>query len=129
MILTLKTSTPVCELELFKAEKSIAKLNWQADRKLAKELLSQLEEFLQNNNLVFGDLSGLVAFSGPGSFTGLRIGATVANTLAYSLDIPIVGANGQNWQSEGLKRLKADENDKIVRLDYGQEPHITKAKK
>lgn len=129
MILTIKTSTPVCELEIFSGEKTIAKTGWQADRRLAKELLGQLEKFLQENNLTFDELSGLIVFSGPGSFTGLRIGATVANTLAYSLGIPIIGANGEAWQSKGLNRLRAGENDKTVKLDYGQEPHITKAKK
>ncbi len=129
MILTIKTATPVCELALYNSDKLVAENNWQADRQLAKDLLSQLETFLQKNNLTFNKLTGLVVFSGPGSFTGLRIGATVANTLAYSLEIPIVGASSEAWQNKGLKRLQEGGNDKTVQLNYGQEPHITKARK
>lgn len=129
MILTIKTASPVCELALYDNGKSVAENNWQADRQLAKDLLSQLEAFLQKNNSAFDKLTGLVVFSGPGSFTGLRIGATVANTLAYSLNIPIVGAAGNAWQKQGSARLDAHENDITVQLNYGQEPHITKAKK
>lgn len=129
MILTIKTASPVCELTLYDNGKSVAKNSWQADRQLAKDLLGQLETFLQKNKLTFNKLTGLIVFSGPGSFTGLRIGATVANTLAYSLHIPIVGAAGNAWQKQGLARLDAHENDITVKLNYGQEPHITKAKK
>jgi tRNA threonylcarbamoyl adenosine modification protein YeaZ len=39
------------------------------------------------------DLTGVIVGTGPGSFTGLRIGLATAKTIAYTLDVPIVGAS------------------------------------
>jgi tRNA threonylcarbamoyladenosine biosynthesis protein TsaB len=74
-------------------------------------------------------LQGLVVFTGPGSFTGLRIGISTMNAMAYAQNIPIVGVGGENWLLDGIKRLKNHENDKIVTPNYGREPNITKSKK
>ncbi len=64
MILTIKTSTPVCELSLFDGDKVIAQKDWEADRQLSKDLLSELEKFLKSNKSDFKKLTGLVVFSG-----------------------------------------------------------------
>ncbi len=75
------------------------------------------------------DVSGIIVFEGPGSFTGLRIGITVANTLAYGQGVPIVGAQGEDWIAKGLAQLAAGHNDTQVLPHYGAEAHITKPKK
>lgn len=129
MIFALNTSTPTCGMYLLENGEVKKEKQWLAERRLAKELLGQIEDFLKENNLKFQDLQGLVVFRGPGSFTGLRIGATVANTLADSLEIPIVGGLGEDWLTSSTSRLQAGENDKIVLPEYGAPPHITQARK
>ena len=53
------------------------------------ELIPQISELLQRHQLAVKDLEGLVAVTGPGSFTGLRVGLTAVKGLAEVLKIPI----------------------------------------
>lgn len=128
MIIALDTSTPICKLGL-ENDDAIDWHEWQADRQLAKGLLGYIQDTLGLVSAGVNDISGIIVFKGPGSFTGLRIGMTVANTLADSLNIPIVGETGENWTHKALERLKNGENDRIVLPDYGSEAHITKPRK
>ena len=128
MILLLDTSTPICKLSFVDGGWRFDD-EWKADRELAKGLLGYLDTHLLANGKTWTDISGIVAFKGPGSFTGLRIGLTVLNTFAGSEQVPIIGAVGENWQTEGMKRLEAGENDRIVLPEYGSEAHITKPRK
>jgi len=128
MILLLDTSTPVCRVTLIDGD-AVFSSEWQADRTLAKGLLGYLQECLAQHGRGFRDIAGIGAFRGPGSFTGLRIGLTVLNTIADSEHVAIVGAQGEQWQQEALTRLKAGENDQLVMPFYGSEAHITTPRK
>ncbi len=128
MIILLDTSTAICKLT-FIADSFRHDYEWQADRGLAKGLLRFIGEKLQSENISWPDISAIGVFEGPGSFTGLRIGLTVMNTIADANNIPIVGAKGDNWQDEALLEIKNCKNDKIVLPHYGSEAHITISKK
>lgn len=60
-------------------------------------LLPLINKILKKNKLKFKDLKGIEVEIGPGSFTGLRVGVSVANALAYSLNIPV---NGKKMETE-----------------------------
>ncbi len=126
MYLGIRTDSPEAILYLYKGTECVTTKSWQADRSLAKDLLSQIEIFLTENDQEFKTLNGLFVYLGPGSFTGLRIGITVMNTLAYSLSIPIVGGSGNTWEDDLTERLTTGESDKNVLPLYGTEPRITK---
>lgn len=128
MILLLDTSTPVCKLTLIEGDWRYDD-EWRADRTLAKGLLGYLQTKLHDNNKTWSDLTGIGVFAGPGSFTGLRIGLTVLNTLADSEAIPIVGSTAEDWQTDALARLEAGENDRLVMPFYGSDAHITQPRK
>jgi len=128
MILLLDTSTPTCRLTLVEGEHHFA-YEWEANRELAKGLLEWLQKRLEEQGKTWQDLTGIGAFTGPGSFTGLRIGLTVLNTHADSLDIPIVGANGDDWQQAAFNRLNNGETDRITLPYYGSEANITTPRK
>lgn len=128
MILFLDTSTPTCRLSMTEGEWRYD-ATWEAARGLAKGLLSFLEQEIASQGKTWSDITGLVAYKGPGSFTGLRIGITVFNTLAHANSWPIVGETDDDWQDKGLKRLEAGDNDEIVLPEYGGEANITKPRK
>lgn len=128
MILLLDTSTPVCKVTLIDGNDRLDD-EWHADRELAEKLLGYLEQKLADKGKTWHDLSGLGVMKGPGSFTGLRIGIAVLNTLADSLRIPIVGETGDGWQEASLDRLQKGENDHIVMPEYGRAANITMPRK
>lgn len=128
MILLLDTSTPVCKLTLVDDAWRYDD-EWQADRELAKGLLGYLKSQLEKNGKTWKDISSIGVFQGPGSFTGLRIGLSVLNTIADSEAIPIVSGMGETWQDEALAKLSRGENEKIVLPFYGGEANITKPRK
>lgn len=128
MIILLDTSTPICKLTLIDEDNRFEE-QWQADRTLAKGLLGYLHNNLKVHGKTWSDITAVGTFEGPGSFTGLRIGLTVLNTIADSQAIPIVGGRGDAWQTDVLIRLQNGENDHIVMPFYGSEAHITAPRK
>lgn len=57
----------------------------------SQTVLPLIETLLRERNLTFADITEIQVATGPGSFTGLRVGATVANALGYLLGIPVNG--------------------------------------
>ena len=57
----------------------------------SQSVLPLIEELLKEQNLTLQDLTGITLMTGPGSFTGLRVGAAIAGTLSLLLNIPING--------------------------------------
>ncbi len=128
MILLLDTSTPVCKLSIIDGQSRYDD-EWQADRTLADNLLAYLRDQLAKRSKTFQDVTAIGVYKGPGSFTGLRIGLTVMNTIADSQSVPIVGSTGDDWQQTALARLDAGENDLLVMPLYGSEANITTPRK
>jgi tRNA threonylcarbamoyladenosine biosynthesis protein TsaB len=127
--LCINSSSSDCVIALFGNDQEISYISWNAHRTLADEIFIKIEQLLNTANLSYDDIDGLVIYSGPGSFTGLRISHTVFNTLAYSLHIPIVGSDSHEWIQQGIKRLQKNENDKIAVPVYGGLANISKPKK
>lgn len=105
-----------------------ATIKWQAHRELSQTIHSKIQEILASQGLTLGDVGGVVCFGGPGSFTGLRIGLTVANSLAYAQNIPIVARRGEKWIEAGIKDLASGKNDKVA-TPYYDRPAATSAQK
>ena len=129
MYLFIMTSNPQAEIYLYDGDTKVGETIWLADRHLAETIHKEIRSLLALKGLSEQDLTGIGIFRGPGSFTGLRIGHSVANSFAYSLGLPIVGALGDNWLGDAVHRLDSGENDKIVSPFYGAPPRTTKPRK
>lgn len=129
LIVTLRTDKPEAELGLYKDNQQLAYLSWAAHRQLAETVHLKLKELLESQQKSLDNLDGLAAFKGPGSFTGLRIGLSVANALASSLHIPIVSEGTDDWIAQAIDRLEQGENEQQAIPAYGSAPHITLPRK
>lgn len=73
-------------------------------------IMPLLAELLKSNNIDVHDLSEILCVNGPGSFTGVRLGVTIAKTLAFTLKLPI-----RTITSLEMFALSTDsESDKLV---------------
>ena len=107
MKLYLDTSTPETILRINDKEYRYAFAN-----DLAEKLLQFIKDKLDENDLTWQDITEIEFMSGPGSFTGLRIGASIVNALTHELNIPLYDHN----------RKKHD----MIIPDYGRPANISK---
>jgi tRNA threonylcarbamoyladenosine biosynthesis protein TsaB len=129
IILALRTDKPEAELYIYDGQRKLAETRWQAHLKLAETLNSKIEEILNKSSISYNGLDGIAVFEGPGSFTGLRIGMSVANALAYAQSIPIIARGGDDWLEKSLKALSEGLNDKVATPLYGAPANTTKPQK
>ena len=129
IILAIKTDQPQAFIALYDDNQELASHSWEAGKQLAESLHQHIKDTLTKAGHDWSSVEGIVGYSGPGSFTGLRIGLTTANTLAYAQQIPIVGeGGGEDWLQRGIDRLKKGQTDGQIVPAYGAEPHITAPK-
>lgn len=128
LILTIRTDKPEAEIGLYDNHEQLAYKKWEAHRALAETIHKEINELSKTVNKDLKDIEGIVCYQGPGSFTGLRIGLSVGNALAYSLSVPVV-ATANDWIEQGIKRLLAGESDKVALPEYGHTANITKPRK
>ena len=130
LILSIRTDKPEAEVGLFNDTSQLAYEVWEAHRALAETIHTKIKDMLSGQGKTLHDIEAIIAYAGPGSFTGLRIGLSVANALAYSVQIPIVGVEGEEaWLEKGLQEIASGHNDRIVLPEYGAPVHITTPKK
>jgi tRNA threonylcarbamoyladenosine biosynthesis protein TsaB len=91
MILAIDTATRFASLALYDHRRVWAELTWHSRNNHTVELVPNLKRLLASQGLQVGDLAGVVVGLGPGSFTGLRIGLSVAKGLAFAAGLPLVG--------------------------------------
>jgi tRNA threonylcarbamoyladenosine biosynthesis protein TsaB len=128
-IITIRTERPEAEVGLFDGHTQVAYETWQAHRQLSDTLHIKIKRLLDSQGKDWHDIEGVVCFAGPGSFTGLRIGITVGNALAYGLGVPVVAVKDPDWLHNGIDRLAAGDNDHVALPEYGAPVHITQQKK
>lgn len=88
MLLAINTASSNTEIALCEGNNLIAEKNWRAANNEAELLMPEIDKMLRENGKDFSSLTAVLSVRGPGSFTGLRVGVTVVNTLAYLGKIP-----------------------------------------
>jgi tRNA threonylcarbamoyladenosine biosynthesis protein TsaB len=91
MIICIETATPLCSVALCSREGLISLKESDEGRSHASLLTVFIESLLREAGIKAGALEAVAVSKGPGSFTGLRIGVSVAKGMAYASSIPLIG--------------------------------------
>jgi len=103
---------------------------WASYHNQSQELLPNIDKLLKTNKIKPEQLKQVVVNLGPGSFTGLRVGISVANTFGYGLGIPVLGQTylegdiGKRIE-QLLQLIAKTKKFRQVLPVYGSPPHIT----
>jgi len=89
-ILAIETSDELCSAAVMLSEDSFAEINFQKKFVHSEKLMPMISDLLKNADIILKDIKTLAVSMGPGSFTGLRIGLTIAKGLAVGIELPII---------------------------------------
>lgn len=89
-IFYLDTSSNYLYTAILEDTKVISGIKEKLERDLSRLALFKIEEMFKNNNMDLNDIEKIIVVNGPGSFTGVRIGLTIAKTISWAKKIPII---------------------------------------
>jgi tRNA threonylcarbamoyl adenosine modification protein YeaZ len=109
----------------------LAAESFAAEHRHSQALLPAIERLRTRARVSLGDIGGVIVGTGPGAFTGLRVGLATAKTLAHELGVPIVGvATGEALlaaSGSGTARLwlPAGPHDRVLVI-AGRPPRLVR---
>jgi len=111
-ILSLETATDICSVALSDSyDNIVAHRTLEPGKRHSQLLTSLIKDVLSDAAVSMSDLSAVALSDGPGSYTGLRVGASTAKALCYGLDIPLISIPTLDALAVGHTR---DQNNYIM---------------
>jgi tRNA threonylcarbamoyladenosine biosynthesis protein TsaB len=90
-VLGIDTSTLVSSVAIVDSDRIVAEFTLHTRKTHSERLMPTIQQMIADADLTPKDIKGIAVSIGPGSFTGLRIGITTAKSMAFALDIPVMG--------------------------------------
>ncbi len=90
-VLFIDTVTPRNRIGILREKEILYQHAWLANQNEAEMLLPTIQNSLEKSGHKLKDITHILAVTGPGRFTSTRVGITIANTIAYGLQVPIAG--------------------------------------
>lgn len=106
-ILQIETATPVCSAALSVDGETIALKELAAQNIHAGSLTLFIEEVMKMAGIAYADLDAVAVSSGPGSYTGLRIGVSTAKGICFAVDKPLIGIGTLRMMAKGFLTANA----------------------
>src|SRR6478736_2486384 len=103
-VLSLETSTSVTSVAIHQNDKLLANSEIHIAQSAASKLACVIDEVRRNSGIELKQLDAVAISSGPGSYTGLRIGTSVAKGLCYSLKKHLIAIPTLHTMVEALKQ-------------------------
>ena len=100
-ILSIETSESLCSVALSNGSELLGFMESSADRSHASMLTVLIDKLLISQNLKMSELNAVAVSKGPGSYTGLRIGVSVAKGICYALSIPFIALDTLSFMRFG----------------------------
>ena len=91
MILAIDTATDAASIALYDGERLLNERLWHSHRRHTVELAPRVDELLREQGCSPADLTALAVAIGPGSYTGVRVGLSLAKGIVLALDLPLIG--------------------------------------
>ncbi|MCH8551436.1 MAG: tRNA (adenosine(37)-N6)-threonylcarbamoyltransferase complex dimerization subunit type 1 TsaB [Natronospirillum sp.] len=104
-LLALDTTTEACSAALWASGELVAEERVIEPRGHTQRLLPMVESLLAQAGWALTQLDGIACTRGPGSFTGVRVGVSVAQGLAYAAELPVLSLSTLDvlaWQGRQL---------------------------
>lgn len=93
MILAIETATDVCSVAFCDKDGDLAEKRVEERGSHSEQLFLFIEELMEEHDFSIADLSAVLVSEGPGSYTGLRIGASAVKGLLFGTEVPLYGMN------------------------------------
>ena len=90
-ILLIETATDVCSVAVSEGNEILASGQIAEARSQASQLAPLIQDIVQRAGMRIGDLAAVAVSSGPGSYTGLRVGVSTAKGICFGAGIPLIG--------------------------------------
>jgi len=112
LILAIETATSICSVALGKDGILLEKKELNTQNSHSSQLTVLIEDLLKSQNLKVADLSAIAISKGPGSYTGLRIGTSVAKGLCYACSLPLIAIETlESLTLSAINKLGFDDNN------------------
>jgi len=92
-ILAIETSGPTFSLALAENSKVVSEIFWHSGLKHSEQLVPSLRKLLKRAGWKVSSIDKVAVSTGPGSFTGIRVGLSCAKTIAQALKVPLAAFN------------------------------------
>lgn len=113
LILSLETATSVCSIAVHENGSKVGIIELIQENIHGQKLVPLIDTLLRHVGISIDDIEAVAVSSGPGSFTGLRIGVATAKGLAFAKDIPLIGVDSLDALGRRAKPF-IEETDFVV---------------
>lgn len=116
-LLAIESSSSICSVALAMGNEEVDVKLEDGKRTHTQFMLPFVDELLQSKQLSVFDLSAIVFSAGPGSFTGIRLATSIAKSLAYAADIPVISISSLAAIAQALYRTSGSKEQCLVITD------------